>query len=167
MSSRKGQWQLWQIADGAATESSSNRERVVRNSNWQEFGIYNRGFRDYRSEIKLEATWYPLLRQGIPFSDMVSPSQTGYPLPTVFLPWYPLPRPGILLSWWFSVETGIPKFWRGYPKVGGDTQGYLFLCHICHMSTDLGWYRGKTSLIPCYILYFTTDICIYGHDLKE
>ena len=22
---------------------------------------------------------------------------------------------GILLSWGFSVETGIPKFWRGYP----------------------------------------------------
>ena len=128
MSSRKGQGQLWQIADGAATESSSNRERVVRNSNWQEFGIYNRGFRDYRSEIKLEATWYPLLRQGIPFSDMVSPSQTWYPLPRPGIPspqcFYPgIPFPGRVSSCHgdFQLRQGYPRFWRGYPGIPRDT----------------------------------------------
>ena len=78
----------------------------------------------------LKIQWYPLLRQGIPFSDMVSPSQTWYPLLRQGIPWYPLPRPGILLSWWFSVETGIPQFWRGYPTVGGIPRDTWFLCHI-------------------------------------
>ena len=148
MSSRKGQGQLWQIADGAATESSSNRERVVRNSNWQEFGIYNRGFRDYRSEIKLEATWYPLLRQGIPFSDMVSPSQTWYPLLRHGIPFpdrvspphsvstlvspsqagYPLVM--VIFSWDRDTQVleGIPYSWR-------DTQGYLVFVSYSGCST--------------------------------